>query len=298
MSKHIFYISSYPKSGNTLMRLIITSLFFSKDGVCDFNKLYLINQLENTKILEFIKDINLNDFNNLSKVENIYKYHILMKKKKNLGFEEDFSFFKSHHIFSSLNNYKYVDVEQVRGVIYIIRDPRDIVLSWSNYSNTSIDKSIDFIINKNSMISWDEYIYSNLPKNTKPKVLISNWSNHINSIKKIKNEVPFLLIKYEELINKKEKILNEIIYFFKKYYNIEIINKDNKIKNIVESSNFLKLKKMEKDNGFKEKQKGNFFNKGIAGSWINSLNKKQIEKIESQFSKEMTQYDYTLNSNY
>ena len=32
MSKHIFWISSYPKSGNTLVRAMISALFFSKDG--------------------------------------------------------------------------------------------------------------------------------------------------------------------------------------------------------------------------------------------------------------------------
>ena len=36
MSKHIFWIASYPKSGNTLVRALITSLFFTDDGVFDF----------------------------------------------------------------------------------------------------------------------------------------------------------------------------------------------------------------------------------------------------------------------
>ena len=39
MSKHIFWISSYPKSGNTLVRAIICALFFSKDGKFQLNQL-------------------------------------------------------------------------------------------------------------------------------------------------------------------------------------------------------------------------------------------------------------------
>ena len=38
MSKHIFWISSYPKSGNTLVRAIISALFFSKNGNASQNR--------------------------------------------------------------------------------------------------------------------------------------------------------------------------------------------------------------------------------------------------------------------
>ena len=35
----IIWLASYPKSGNTLIRSILTSLFFSKDGSIDFQHL-------------------------------------------------------------------------------------------------------------------------------------------------------------------------------------------------------------------------------------------------------------------
>ena len=46
MSKHIFWISSYPKSGNTLVRSIVTSLFFSKDGRFNLEQLKHTTQFE------------------------------------------------------------------------------------------------------------------------------------------------------------------------------------------------------------------------------------------------------------
>ena len=39
MSKKIFWIASYPKSGNTLIRAILASLFFTKDGIFSFETL-------------------------------------------------------------------------------------------------------------------------------------------------------------------------------------------------------------------------------------------------------------------
>ena len=56
MSKHIFWIASYPKSGNTLLRAILSSLFFSKDGTFFHLKLIkAIQGLENKWRLNFIK---------------------------------------------------------------------------------------------------------------------------------------------------------------------------------------------------------------------------------------------------
>ena len=46
MSKHIFWISSYPKSGNTLVRAIIRAFFFSKNGK------FQLDQLKHTSHFE------------------------------------------------------------------------------------------------------------------------------------------------------------------------------------------------------------------------------------------------------
>ena len=79
--KKIIWIPSYPKSGNTLIRIIISSLFFSKDGLTDL-KNNKIDQLEKVDNLNFIKKINNDDFNKLNNLEVLYKYHLRIKEKK------------------------------------------------------------------------------------------------------------------------------------------------------------------------------------------------------------------------
>ncbi len=46
MSKHIFWIASYPKSGNTLLRSILSSLFFTDTGIFSFDLLKKIVSFE------------------------------------------------------------------------------------------------------------------------------------------------------------------------------------------------------------------------------------------------------------
>ena len=39
MNKQIFWIASFPKSGNTLIRSLLASLFFTNDGILDLKLL-------------------------------------------------------------------------------------------------------------------------------------------------------------------------------------------------------------------------------------------------------------------
>ena len=43
----IIWLASYPKSGNTLIRAILTSLIFSEDGIVDFKNLHRISNFSN-----------------------------------------------------------------------------------------------------------------------------------------------------------------------------------------------------------------------------------------------------------
>ena len=154
MSKHIFWLASYPKSGNTLTRLILAALFFSKDGRISLDLTKYISNYESTRNLNFIKKINYNDFNRLDKLEILLKYSTLTQAKENLGLKEDFWVFKTHSAnFKMLNN-NFTIEDNIRGIIYIVKIPRDVLISWSHYANISIKESIDFITNESACTNW------------------------------------------------------------------------------------------------------------------------------------------------
>ena len=97
MSKHIFWIASYPKSGNTLLRSILASLFFTKDGNFSFDLLKLIvtfEEMGRLQTCEETKPDKLNILNLHKRTELIYKNLNTLQSKTNLRFEEDFAFLK------------------------------------------------------------------------------------------------------------------------------------------------------------------------------------------------------------
>ena len=291
MSKHIFWILSYPKSGNTLVRAIISALFFSKNGEFELDQLKHTGQFERRDRLNLIKKINEEEFFNLDQLKILSKYWLTLQNKENMKIEKGFGFIKSHSSYVSMFNNWFTTLNNTAGYIYIIRDPRDVAISWSKHANLSYDESINFMLNFNSCIEWAQ-TNSKLPDNIKPKTFLSSWDEHVLSWTKNNLDVPKLILKYEDLIDKKEEVVKIIIKFFEKNFKVKF-NSDNEIiANIVESTSFKKLKSEESKYGFDEASSGAFFRKGEKNQWKNELNAKQISRLENKFRDFINKFSY------
>ena len=291
MHKKIIWVTSYPKSGNTWLRSILSSLFFSEDGRFDFKLLQHIKHFDRPENYSFVKEINKDDYENLSKIKVISKYRIQAQEK--LKTEKEFIFFKTHSANASLNSNQYTNEKNSLALIYIVRDPRDIVISYSKYQNISVDRATEKITNKaiieNSGFKNDNKFPSLITD--KLPYIMSSWDINYNSWNSL--EVPRLFIRYEDLLNNPVSILNKIIIFFKNNTKIETTNLNKKIDNIIKTTNFQFLKNQEQKYGFKEATtNSDFFRKGINNQWSEILTKKQIEKIENNFKLLMTKLNY------
>ena len=72
----ILWLASYPKSGNTLLRCLLSSYYFTKDGNFEFNLLNKIPQFPNEK--EFYKYKK-----NIKQISDIAKYWITEQENIN-----------------------------------------------------------------------------------------------------------------------------------------------------------------------------------------------------------------------
>ena len=278
----IIWIASYPKSGNTWLRSIISALVYSKDGIFTFDKLSKIDQFPEKK---FFKDLvkNFRDF------DEIKKNWITAQDKINL--DEKIKFFKTHQGNFKIGNDHFTNNQNTQAVIYIVRDPRNLVTSISNHYSLSLNEACNFLTSPELMgngKSWEE-------KKDGIFNFLGKWNEHYKSW--TNNTKNLLLLRYEDLINEPKKELEKIIFFLNKYVNFD--TNDIKIDNILESTNFKNLKKMEQEGSFTEnvikKETGsnvNFFNLGPKNIWQNSLDKKIIKKIEDNFKDEMKEIGY------
>ena len=277
--KNLLWVASYPKSGNTWMRAILTSLFYSDDGIFDFKLLSKIDQFEKLQYFDFVKDINIEDYKKLGELPTISKY---WAEAQNRIESKKLIFFKTHSCNYSHNNLNYTNQLKTRGGIYIIRDPRDVAVSYSKFIGESIDMTIDYMLGESRQI-WNQ--------NKSLGIILSRWDYHVASWLNLK--APIIFIRYEDLLDKTEKILNELINFLTEELKIKFDVNQKKIDNIIQSTSFNLLKQKEQKEGFREASKSSaFFRKGKSMQWKNDLNANQISKIEDNFSEAMEKFNY------
>ena len=274
----IIWLASYPKSGNTWIRLFLDCLLFSKNEF-NINKNY-ITQFPLRSSFNGLTD-------NVNNQKEFAKYCIEAQKKVNL--DKKIKIYKTHNALWNWNNgeYLFTDESQTLGVIYIVRDPRNIVTSILNYFHKeNYRNAIDFM-KKDRVLGGDEDEHG-LP------TIIGSWSNHYRSWKKFKNNN--LLIKYENLLTKPEKEFFKITEFLNSVGNFEF-NKNN-ILEAIKNCKFENLSKQENKYGFVSNSDTNknlnkkFFNLGPKNKWQDILDIESRKEIEKLFSEEMKEIGY------
>ena len=282
----IFWIASYPKSGNTWLRSIISALVYSDDGIFNFDLLKKIQQFPE-KI--YFKDL-IKDFGNFDEIK---KNWILAQDKINL--DNKIKFFKTHQGKYTVDGDNFTTNVNTRAVIYVVRDPRNVVNSISNHFSLSIENSLKFMLSPKligNIKNFDESFIDNKPGML---TLLGKWNDHYRSW--TRNKKNLLLIKYEDLIQDPNNEMDKIIHFLKKYLEFDTSIKKNE--NIIKTTSFDYLKKMEKKGLFKEaplnkrtKTHVDFFNEGPKNQWAGSSKTEIVKSIETNFAIEMKELNY------
>ena len=188
-------------------------------------------------------------------------------KKYYMRFLEQ-AFFKTHHL----------PRKEYKKVIYIIRDPRDVMASYFAMQKTLVPEC-----NLKDMIIQGKHIFP------------CKWHVHVNAWMKNPYKAEILLLKYEDLKTDALKELMRICDF------IGIQRPSDLLERAVKSNSIENMKIRENEFGMigpigVERRKGNkdaiFFRKGQVGSYKNEIPFELIQHMESEFSEEMNHYGY------
>ena len=283
----IFWIASYPKSGNTWLRILISCYYYTENGLFYENVFKKIGQFpEKMYFQNFKYDKNI--------VADTSKHWI--KAQERINNDNKLKFFKTHNAFGALNNNHFTDSKNSIGAIYVVRDPRNIITSLKNHYELNDDQALKWMINEKNFIydvqKFQENGYSDFQ-------FVSSWTTNLKSWKSQK-KIPIKIIKYEDLLNQTYVVFKEVVKFINETTNNkQKIDKD-KLKNAVNSTSFDKLKASEKRNGFSEaitskndnKKKISFFNLGPKNDWRKILDKELQIKISNIFEKEIIELEY------
>ncbi len=274
----IVWLASYPKSGNTWVRLFL-------DNLLSPNKDFDIND---NVIGQFpIRSNFLNLSENINDQDEFAKYCIEAQQKLNLDNKQ--KILKTHNAFWNWGGGKYTftNEKNTLGVIYIVRDPRNIITSVLNYFHKkNYYEALEFM-KENKVLGGNEDEIG-LP------TIIGSWSNHYKSWKKFKKN--FLIIKYENLLENPLEEFSKITNYLKNISDFKFEN--NNILKAIEECSFDNMSKQEDRFGFNDNSKRNkklnkkFFNLGPSNKWQDILDKEIQEEIEKVFNSEMKELGY------
>jgi hypothetical protein len=277
----IIWVSSYPKSGNTWVRSLLGTYLYSDNGIFNFNLLNKINLFPGRQHFEFF----LKDFKDLKKISS---HWIAAQDRLNLS-NDGIVFLKTHNALCTIENNSFTNKNNTKAVIYVVRDPRNVITSLSHHYRMNTEEAFNFMTDS-TITLVDKKEYDSVIQ------VLGDWSNNFQSWKNIKF-APILIVKYEDLIIDTKKTFLSILNFLKNFMNIKI--DENKILKTVESCSFESVRKKEEIEGFKEAvyskkkdKKLKFFYLGKQNNWKNLLDPKIEEQIRLKFNKEMKELEY------
>ena len=276
----IIWIASYPKSGNTWVRTFLSSLLYNQNGINVFSQLKKITQFPDRNYFK-------NFVNNYEDIKQIYTNWKSVQDFINL--DNNIKFLKTHHVNCKIENYSFTDDTNSLGVIYIVRDPRTVLISLKNHFKlNNFDEAKDFILNEKNWVGFNKKVNNKNLLNKVP-TLISSWRiNYLSWKNKIQN---YLIVRYEDLLKDPHKEFYKIVQYLERLMNQKFDKV--KIDNSIESTSFEKLQELEKNGYFKEYgNEINFFHLGPKNNWEKMLKKEIVDEINFKFKNEMIELGY------
>ena len=277
----IYWLASYPKSGNTWLRVLLTNYLRNSEEPADINDLELNGLGFDRQTFDEFLGIESADLTR----RQIEHYRPLVYERMAAETSEPL-FLKVHDAFEYNDEGQPIfSKKATAGAIYLIRNPLDVAVSYAHHQDEPIDEMIRLMNKNNAQMAG-----SNKPGGQLPQKL-GSWSNHVGSWVD-EPDLKIHIVRYEDMIDETLEIFSDVLRFVG--LNVDL----NRVEKAVEFSSFERLRTQETAHGFKEKQPTakSFFRQGRAGSWREILTEAQISQLITDHQIMMCRFGYLTES--
>lgn len=271
----ILWLASYPKSGNTWMRVFLANLILDPPEPLALQRINEVCSSEPNEV--WFRPLTDKPVSELSNKQIAALRTRAQERAASLN--KNVIPMKTHSLCGKDFGYPTISVKASIGVIYIVRDPRDVVISAADHYGLTIDQAIE-------MMADHKARGRGKPGNTVHE-LMGSWSDHVKSWTRWKH-TPLLVLRYEDML---ADPLGQLGAVARK---IGITQDAARIQKAVEFSSFKQLQAQEAEAGFIEKSEHSqrFFRSGRAGGWREKLLPAQAQAIERHHAVQMRRFGY------
>jgi hypothetical protein len=281
MNGKIVWLASYPKSGNTWMRILLTNFLRDTDTPADINFLETGKIASGRQIFDDNVGVEASDLTQ-GEIERYrpYVYEQISKRA------DSPLFIKVHDAYSmTVDGIPLLAPQATAGIIYLVRNPLDVCVSFAHHSGIDTGTCAENMNDENfAFVNQSDRLHNQLLQK------ICSWSGHVKSYLD-QPKLPLLLIRYEDMLEDTEKQLAKTVEF------AEFEPDPARVRRAVEFSTFATLKAQEQEHGFQEKmpKAESFFREGKSGNWRTALSTELAQSILDHHGETMTRLGYSTN---
>jgi hypothetical protein len=262
--RRIIWIASYPKSGNTWMRLLLAHYFLPRDVEVDINTIYRFTTADGRQ--DFFNRAAGRAFH----ASDVNEWLEMRPKALRLiaASKPDFHFVKTHSLIGRMGETVLIPPEVTAAAVYMMRNPFDLALSYARHQGVGIDEAIGMMADPNEMNASKTNIFE----------VIGRWDSHVHGWTSAQG-LNCHVIRYEDMLADTERSIRGLLAFL----NAPV--QDGQLRRAIRLTRFSELQKQEKQQGFRERppQMKQFFAKGAAGGWRDELTPAQVARIRAEF---------------
>ena len=271
----IFWIASYPKSGNTWMRIFLTNYWRNARHPAD------INQLDRTPISS-ARPL-FDEYAGIEASDLTYdEVQLARPQVYRLHGRHGLHYMKAHDAYITLpDGNPLFPVDVTRGALYMIRNPLDVAVSYAAHDGVSLDRIIE-------RMATPDAILANHPRDLPDQLpqQILSWSGHVESW--LQAPVPVLVVRYEDLSRDPATYFGQVVRFVGEPFD------PLRLRRAIAFSSFSEVRKQEDASGFRERTAPSqrFFRQGKSGNWRDHLTPEQAQQIISDHRAMMQRFGY------
>ncbi len=274
MASGILWIASYPKSGNTWMRIFLANFIANAGSPVNINDLPSLAAKDMAGALFAV--VSGQPFGRLSGREinflrpAVHRYITTSSK----GIVP----VKTHIICGTIDGIPTITPEYTWKAVYVVRNPLDVAVSMAFHFGFSVSQAADLLVSETAQMpatattipqpigAWDEHVES--------------WTSQPSSIVET--------VRYEDLLSDAWNTFGRIRDF------LGYPQDNERLRRSIEFSSFEALASAEAESGFVERPASSerFFRKGVTGDWKEHLTDADIEKIVKRCGKTMARFGY------
>jgi hypothetical protein len=272
--KNIVWLASYPKSGNTWVRIFLANYLFNRTTPMPINEVHRLGMGDS--IARTYARVAGRPIDPTDPRQTLPLRAGVLRAITNNG--ADVNLVKTHNARDFAFGTELIPADVTRAAVYILRNPLDVVLSWSRHYGDTPEETVARMARTDNSIAGDT---STVPQ------FLGSWSAHVAGWTK-PARFPVLVLRYEDLHERPRESFARLLDL------LGVTLDEERLDRAIRFASFDEVSRQESESQFVEKSATaeRFFTAGTAGQWREGLEPALAERLTRDHRKVMKKYGY------